>query len=64
MYFNVLRMEEAIKRLSGGTQPIGSLSFDLGFEAQSNFTRFFRQHQGASPTEFRRVVDCVIWSGP
>jgi AraC-like DNA-binding protein len=64
MYFNVLRMEEAIKRLSGGTQPIGNLSFDLGFEAQSTFTRFFRQHQGASPTEFRRVVDCVIWSGP
>jgi AraC-like DNA-binding protein len=63
MYVNVLRMEEAIKRLSGGGQPIGNLSSDLGFEAQSNFTRFFRQHQGASPTEFRRVVHCVIWNG-
>lgn len=64
IYFNVLRMEEAIKRLSATTQPIGDLSYDIGFGAQSNFTRFFRQHQGASPTQFRRVVDCVIWSGP
>jgi len=59
LFVNVLRMEEAIRRLSIGQQPVIDMTFDLGFEAQSNFTRFFRQHQGVAPTEFRRAVDLV-----
>lgn len=59
MFYNVLRMEEAIRCLSTGAQPVGRLAFDLGFEAQSNFTRFFRQHQGVAPSDFRKAIELV-----
>lgn len=59
MFVNVLRMEEAIRRLSTGRQLVAELSYDLGFDAQSNFTRFFRQHQGVAPLDFRKAVDLV-----
>jgi AraC-like DNA-binding protein len=28
----------------------------LGFAAQSHFTRFFRDHAGVNPSEFRQVA--------
>lgn len=59
IFCNVLRMEEAIRRLTVGGQPLAGLSGDLGFEAQSNFTRFFRQHQGVPPVEFRKAVNLI-----
>lgn len=59
LFFNVLRMEEAIQRLSTRQQLLAELSMDLGFGAQSNFSRFFRQHQGVAPVEFRKAVDQV-----
>ncbi|WP_434652509.1 helix-turn-helix transcriptional regulator [Pseudomonas sp. R3-56] len=36
---------------------LGLLSESLGFSEQGHFTRFFRQHIGASPSQYRRVVD-------
>lgn len=59
MYFNVLRMEEAIRRLSLSRQHLANVAFELGFDAQSNFTRFFRQRQGVPPIEFRRATDLI-----
>lgn len=64
MYFNVLRMEEAIRRLSLSRQPLADVAFDLGFDAQSNFTRFFRRHQGVPPMEFRKATDLIGASHP
>jgi AraC-like DNA-binding protein len=34
-----------------------SLSGELGFSAHSHFTRFFQQHLGAGPSQYRKVVD-------
>lgn len=58
VFLNTLRMEFAIKRL-GDKQAdnLGALSLDLGFSAQSHFTRFFRHHLGITPSEYRRIVD-------
>ena len=65
VYANVLRMEAAIEGLtagltsgpSAGPQSIGAVSESLGFAAQSHFTRFFQQHLGVAPSQYRRVVD-------
>jgi len=57
LFANVLRMEAAIKGLSQSQQSLASLSNDLGFSAQSHFTRFFHQHFGAVPSRYRKVVD-------
>lgn len=58
VFINMMRMERACHRLAdhrSGT--LGSLSAELGFSEQSHFTRFFRQHLGVAPSEYRRVVD-------
>lgn len=57
MFANVLRVEHAIGALGRRDRPIGELSHDLGFSEPGNFTRFFNQHVGASPREFRRAVE-------
>jgi AraC family transcriptional regulator len=59
VYSNVLRMESAIGGLSSSETPIASLSGEMGFSAPGHFTRFFRQHLGITPSEYRRVVDLV-----
>lgn len=57
MYANVLRMEAAIDRLSHTQASLAEISLDLGFSAPSHFTRFFQQHLGVAPSEYRRVVE-------
>lgn len=55
---NDARMRRAfvwLERERSGT--LGQLSESLGFSEQGHFTRFFRQHIGASPSQYRRVVD-------
>lgn len=56
LYANALRVESAVSRLRLETSEIGGISDDLGFSAQSNFTRFFQQHTGTSPNQYRRVM--------
>ncbi len=56
VYVNALRVETAVGRLRQYDNEIGSISQDLGFSAQSNFTRFFQQHTGTSPNQYRRVM--------
>jgi AraC family transcriptional regulator len=56
VYANALRVESAVSRLREQHDEIGDISEDLGFSAQSNFTRFFQQHTGTSPNQYRRVM--------
>ena len=56
VYVNALRVETAVGRLRQYDNEIGRISQDLGFSAQSNFTRFFQQHTGTSPNQYRRVM--------
>ena len=55
-YLDMLCVETAITRLSTSGTKIGDVSAELGFSAQSNFTRFFLNQVGASPSEYRRVA--------
>ena len=56
VYANALRVETAVGRLRQQHNEIGDISEDLGFSAQSNFTRFFQQHTGTSPNQYRHVM--------
>jgi AraC-like DNA-binding protein len=55
----MLCVETAISRLSSGRGKISEVSAELGFSAQSNFTRFFQQQVGVPPSEYRRAASQV-----
>jgi AraC family transcriptional regulator len=56
VYLNLLRMELAVKSVVHSDESLSAVSDTLGFSAQSHFTRFFRDHAGVSPSEFRQVA--------
>ena len=55
-YLDLLCVEAAIARLTSGRGKIAELSAELGFSAQSNFTRFFHNQVGVAPSEYRRAA--------
>jgi AraC-like DNA-binding protein len=55
-YLDLLCIETAISRLASGRGRISDVSAELGFSAQSNFTRFFQQQVGVPPSEYRRTA--------
>lgn len=58
VYANVLRMEAAIRGLTDDdSSSLADISYNIGFSAPGHFTRFFRQHLGIAPSEYRRVVE-------
>ncbi len=62
-YLDMLCVETAITRLSTSDTKIGDVSAELGFSAQSNFTRFFLNQVGASPSEYRRFSSVGLAGG-
>jgi AraC-like DNA-binding protein len=52
----MLCIASAISKLSSGRGRIADVSAELGFSAQSNFTRFFQQQVGIPPSEYRRAT--------
>jgi AraC family transcriptional regulator len=57
VYANVLRFESAVRRLTQSDEAVGDVAHDLGFSAPSHFSRFFRQHLGITPSDYRRAVN-------
>jgi AraC-like DNA-binding protein len=55
-YLDMLCIESAIAKLSSGSAKIAEVSAELGFSAQSNFTRFFQHQVGIPPSEYRRAA--------
>jgi AraC-like DNA-binding protein len=53
-YLDMLCVETAISRLSSGQGKIAEVAAELGFSAQSNFTRFFLHQVGVPPSTYRR----------
>ena len=56
VYANSIRVEAAVRALSEQPKPILDVASDLGFSAPSNFTRFFQQHTGIAPRNFRHAL--------
>ena len=56
VYWNTLLMEEALRQVEATEEALTSVACNLGFTAQANFTRFFRDHAGVSPTLYREAA--------
>ena len=57
VFANVLKMEFAFEALADGDENLICIGDELGFSAQSHFTRFFKQHQGVTPSLYRLQVE-------
>lgn len=56
VFWSAIRVEEAMRRLINGSEPLTTVAMDLGFSATNNFSRFFKEHTGVSPSTFRRAA--------
>lgn len=56
VFWSAVRVEEAMRRLISKGEPLTSVALDLGFSAPGNFSRFFKEHTGVSPSTFRRAA--------
>jgi len=59
VYWNTLRMEEAVRQLQCSQEPLISVACNLGFTTQGNFSRFFRDHVGVPPTLYREAARAI-----
>jgi AraC family transcriptional regulator len=59
VYWNTLRMEEAVRQLQWSQEPLISVACNLGFTTQGNFSRFFRDHVGVPPTLYREAARAI-----
>ena len=57
VFANVLRMEFAFDALADKDESLIHIGDELGFSAQGHFTRFFKQHQGVTPSLYRQQVE-------
>lgn len=55
VYLNVVRMERAVDAVLNQSASVCDISNQLGFAEPAHFTRFFRNHAGVGPREFRAV---------
>jgi AraC-like DNA-binding protein len=56
VFWSAVRVEEAVRRLVQEEEPLISVAMDLGFSTPGNFSRFFREHMGVTPSRFRRAA--------
>jgi AraC family transcriptional regulator len=56
VYWNTLRMEEAVRQLQSSEDSLLAVACNLGFSSPGNFSRFFRGHVGVPPTLYRSAV--------
>lgn len=55
VFWSAVKVEEAIRRLVQKSEPLTSVALDLGFSTPGNFSRFFKDHMGVTPSHYRKV---------
>ncbi len=55
VFWSGVRVEEAMRRVGEGSE-LTDVALDLGFSAPGNFSRFFKEHTGISPSIFKRAA--------
>jgi AraC-like DNA-binding protein len=55
VFWSAVRVEEAMRRVAEGGA-LTDVAYELGFSAPGNFSRFFKEHTGVSPSIFRRAT--------
>lgn len=56
VFWNTLRMAEALRLVEESDASLTDVACDLGFTTQGNFTRFFRDHAGVPPALYREAA--------
>lgn len=56
VFWSAVRVEEVVRRLVLDGEALTSVALELGFSSPGNFSRFFKEHMGVSPSRFRRVA--------
>jgi AraC-like DNA-binding protein len=56
MYVDGLLLEQAIEMLIHSERPLEEISTNLGFAAQSSFSRFFKDRVGFPPNALRQAA--------
>jgi AraC-like DNA-binding protein len=56
VYLNMLRLECAVSAIVADDGRLAAVSERLGFRAPAHFSRFFRDHAGVTPSEFRAAA--------
>ncbi len=59
VFWSGVRVEEAMRRVAEGGA-LTNVALDLGFTAPSNFSRFFKEHTGVSPSIFKRATQGAL----
>lgn len=62
LYADGVTLDQAVRALVETDKTIGDIAADLGFSAQSHFTRFFKSKVCFTPSEFRHVA-CMAGQG-
>ena len=62
-YLDWERMALATRRLANLQVSVADVAFELGFSAPSHFARFFSQHIGLPPSDFRKGMLSVGEAG-
>lgn len=57
LILNTLLIDSAIKHMAQSTADLSNVSKKLGFSTAANFSRFFRGHQGVTPTCYRKELN-------
>ncbi|ALC89417.1 hypothetical protein AM500_06180 [Bacillus sp. FJAT-18017] len=53
-YLNKIRIEEAAKLLTAGSEPISEISARVGYSDHSYFCKVFKKLKGVSPSQYKR----------
>jgi AraC-like DNA-binding protein len=56
VFWSAVKVEEAIRRLVENQEPLTAVALDLGFSTPGNFSRFFKEHMGVTPSRYRKVT--------
>ena len=56
VFLNVVKIETAVHATVHSNMSLCELSETLGFSNQAHFTRFFRNHAGVPPSQFRSIA--------
>ena len=54
-FIQLLIIDLAKEKILDRTKPISEVAYELGFKYPQHFTRFFKQHIGNSPIDYRRL---------
>jgi AraC-like DNA-binding protein len=60
LVWNCALLDSAMKQIVEKQQDLALISAQLGFSAAANFSRFFRENTGVTPTAYRKGIHTVL----